>query len=125
MASSPLRPASLQFALIACLFWATLLSSARLTQAAPAPKDQPVASAKAGSAIFHKRCIVCHNKQPGDTSPFGPPNLYIVFRHPAKLTAQQAEEIVTHGRGQMPTFGQILSKSEIRNVIAYLRTRAR
>jgi mono/diheme cytochrome c family protein len=79
---------------------------------------------KQGSEIFNKRCIVCHNKQPGDNTPFGPPNLYKVFGgHPA-MTAQQAENIVVHGRGQMPSFGAILSRTEIKSVIAYLRNRA-
>jgi mono/diheme cytochrome c family protein len=80
---------------------------------------------KQGGEIFHQRCIVCHNKQPGDNTPFGPPNLYKVFgSHPALLTSQQAETIVVHGRAQMPAFGAILTRTEIRSVLAYLRKRA-
>ena len=92
--------------------------------AAQSNSDAPAASAKQGSEIFHTRCIVCHNKQPGDNTPFGPPNLYTVFGPHPLLTPQQAEVIVTHGRGQMPSFGPILSRTEIRSVIAYLRKRA-
>src|SRR4051794_40423457 len=55
---------------------------------------------KQGSEIFNKRCIVCHNKKPGDNTPFGPPNLYKVFGGHPTMTAQQAENIVVHGRGQ-------------------------
>jgi len=77
-----------------------------------------------GNEIFNKRCIVCHNKQLGDNTPFGPPNLYTVFGGRPLLTAQQAETIVVHGRGQMPAFGTILTRPEIRSVIAYLRKRA-
>jgi mono/diheme cytochrome c family protein len=84
----------------------------------------PAESVKQGSEIFNKRCIVCHNKQPGDNTPFGPPNLYTVFHARPTLTTPQAETIVTHGRGQMPAFGTILSHTEIRSVIAYLRKRA-
>jgi len=78
---------------------------------------------KQGSEIFNKRCIVCHNKKPGDNTPFGPPNLYTAFHKKPALTAQQAEAVVVHGRGQMPAFGTILSRTEIKNVIAYLRNR--
>lgn len=37
------------------------------------------ASVKPGDALFHEKCVGCHNKQPGDTSPFGPPNLHGIF----------------------------------------------
>ena len=74
-----------------------------------------------GSQIFHARCIACHNKQRGDNSPFGPPNLYIAFKTKA-VTPTQAQEIITHGKGQiMPSFAKVLSKSDIQNVIAYLQ----
>lgn len=93
--------------------------------AAQSNGDAAAPSAKQGSEIFQTRCIVCHNKKPGDNTPFGPPNLYTVFGPPHPLlTPQQAETIVTHGRGQMPSFGPILSRTEIRSVIAYLRKRA-
>ena len=85
--------------------------------------DAPAApSAKQGDQIFHQRCIVCHNKQPEDTTPFGPPNLYKVFRSHAVTTAQ-AETIITNGKGQMPSFKTILTRPEIRSVISYLRSR--
>lgn len=78
---------------------------------------------KAGSAIFHKRCIGCHNKQRGDATPFGPPNLYTAFHGASHLTAPEAEKIIINGKGNMPTFGSILSKTDIRDVIAYLQAR--
>jgi mono/diheme cytochrome c family protein len=78
---------------------------------------------KQGKDIFNTRCIVCHNKQPGDTTPFGPPNLYTVFRGHPPLSTAQAETIVINGKGQMPSFKTVLSKTEIRSVIAYLRSR--
>jgi mono/diheme cytochrome c family protein len=79
---------------------------------------------KQGDEIFHKRCIACHNKQPDDNSPFGPPNLYAVFRARPTLTTAQAETIITGGKGQMPSFKAILTRAEIRSVIAYLRSRS-
>jgi mono/diheme cytochrome c family protein len=78
---------------------------------------------KLGSEIFHKRCAGCHNKQPGDSSPFGPPNLYVAFKGKSLLPSSRAEAIIAQGEGTMPAFGNVLSKGEIRSVIAYLRAR--
>lgn len=80
-------------------------------------------NAKRGGALFHQHCIVCHNKLPGDTSPFGPPNLHGIFRasSPIKLTPAQATTIITDGKGNMPAFGKKLTKGEIRCLIAYLK----
>lgn len=89
----------------------------------PPPDAAHVAPTRGGDAIFHQRCIVCHNKQRGDDSPFGPPNLYTAFHGQASLTSRVAENIVVNGKGQMPAFGAVLTRTEIRQIIAYLRTR--
>jgi mono/diheme cytochrome c family protein len=109
----------------AALLLASLsLCAAQLRGASPGASDAPSPSSKHGDEIFHQRCVICHNKQPGDTTPFGPPNLYDVFRQqPSTLTPKQAETIITQGKGAMPAFGSILSKSDIRSVIAYLRSK--
>lgn len=78
-------------------------------------------SAKQGEQIFHQRCIVCHNKQPNDMTPFGPPNLYKAFRGHS-LTPSQAATIIMNGKGQMPPFKGTLTRPEIESVIAYLRS---
>ena len=101
-----------------------MLIVARCLTASASSDTATTDTVKQGGEIFNKRCIVCHNKQPGDNTPFGPPNLYTAFHGTPPLTAQQAETIVVHGRGQMPPFGAILSRTEIRSVIAYLRKRA-
>ena len=103
---------------LAALLFGLSCSSALAVE--PVPKT---AAAKRGSAIFHKRCIVCHNKQPDDTSPFGPPNLYAVFRGKPKITTAQAETIIMNGKGQMPSFKAVLTKDEIRSILAYLRSK--
>jgi mono/diheme cytochrome c family protein len=76
-----------------------------------------------GDAIFHKQCVNCHNKQPGDTSPFGPPNLHGVFHNKTlNVTPADAQNIISHGKGNMPSFGNALTKDDIQSVIAYLKT---
>ncbi len=84
--------------------------------------EEVSATVKHGDEIFHQKCIICHNQQPGNNLPFGPPNLYTVFRG-KQITPQQAETIITTGKGGMPSFRNVLTKSDIRSVIAYLRTR--
>ena len=87
--------------------------------------DNPAAqspAAKRGDALFHQRCAVCHNKQPQDTTPFGPPNLYQVFRKKI-ITVDQATEIVHKGKGPMPAFGASITNTQIRDVVAYLSAR--
>jgi len=79
--------------------------------------------AKQGQTIFQERCASCHNKQPGDTSPFGPPNLNGIFRGPSHLTTKQAVDIIENGKSPMPAFGGVLTRSDVDDLIAYLRTR--
>jgi mono/diheme cytochrome c family protein len=102
------------------------VSLAGFSQDADKPSDteKPAATAaggaKKGDEIFKTKCVICHNKMPGDNSPVGPPNLFEAFKSKA-ITQPQAEQIIAHGKGQMPGFGTILTKSDIQGVIAYLK----
>lgn len=78
------------------------------------------AASKRGEPLFRHDCAGCHNKQPGDTTPFGPPNLHGIFQRKA-LTPAQARNIIRHGRAAMPSFGS-LSNSQINDLLAYLKT---
>jgi mono/diheme cytochrome c family protein len=83
------------------------------------------AKAKRGAAVFQQNCVSCHNKQPGDTAPFGPPNLHGIFSSkplitPA-ITPAQATETIKKGKAPMPAFGGILTEAQIGELIAYLK----
>jgi mono/diheme cytochrome c family protein len=87
----------------------------------------PVMSAKAkrGAAVFQQNCVSCHNKQPDDATPFGPPNLHGIFGpnskvHPA-ITPAQAEDFIKKGAAPMPAFAGILTEAQITDLIAYLK----
>jgi mono/diheme cytochrome c family protein len=84
--------------------------------------SQRAAKASEGDAIFHKRCAGCHNKQPGDTTPFGPPNLHGLFAPKPVITAKDAVAIIREGKGTMPAFGRDLSSVQIEALIRYLKT---
>lgn len=79
----------------------------------------PDVTAKSGKVLFQRDCAGCHNKQPGDTSPFGPPNLHGVFQHKA-LTPAEARNIIRHGKGSMPPF-KSLSDNQLDHLLAYLK----
>jgi len=109
----------------AAMFLTLNLSGASQGAAQPADAARSAGASAAGGAkkgdqLFHTRCLICHNKQPGDNSPFGPPNLFDAFKSKA-ITAPQAEQVISKGKGQMPAFGTILSKGEVESVIAYLK----
>jgi mono/diheme cytochrome c family protein len=89
---------------------------------APAPAMN--AKAKRGAAIFQQNCVSCHNKQPGDTTPFGPPNLHGIFGSKPlapPVTPAQATDTIKKGKAPMPAFGGILSDAQISDLIAYLK----
>jgi mono/diheme cytochrome c family protein len=88
---------------------------------------KPVMNAKAkrGAAIFQQNCVSCHNKQPNDSTPFGPPNLHGIFSSKPMvtppITPAQATETIKNGKAPMPAFGSILTEAQISDLLAYLK----
>lgn len=101
---------------------ALLLSAPLLPPSSVAAAENGGAAAKRGEAMFKQRCIACHNKQPGDTTPFGPPNLNGIFRGPNAITTKDAAAVISDGKGQMPGWGKVLTKGDIDDLLAYLKT---
>jgi mono/diheme cytochrome c family protein len=102
-----------------------LIAAGALIGFADTAKPVMNAKAKRGSAIFQQNCVSCHNKQPGDTTPFGPPNLHGIFSSKSMvsppITPAQAQETIKKGLPPMPAFGSILTEGQISDVIAYLK----
>ncbi len=88
---------------------------------------KPVMNAKAkrGAAIFQQNCVSCHNKQPNDSTPFGPPNLHGIFSSKPMVTPPvtpaQATDVIKNGKAPMPAFGSTLTEAQINDLIAYLK----
>ena len=101
---------------------ALILGAINLPPSSAMASETNSARVKQGEDIFKQKCVGCHNKQPGDTTPFGPPNLNGIFKGPTPLSTKKAEEIITNGTTTMPQFGKVLSKNDIDDVIAYLKT---
>jgi mono/diheme cytochrome c family protein len=96
-----------------------------LTGFADTAKPAMTAKAKRGAALFQQNCVSCHNKQPGDTTPFGPPNLHGIFSSKPlvtpPITPAQATETIRNGKAPMPAFGSLLTEAQISDLIAYLK----
>src|SRR5271156_5244542 len=107
MASGVLSGKWIRIGLFASVTAGALLAASLIGLADTA---KPVLSVKAkrGEAIFQQNCVSCHNKQPGDATPFGPPNLHGIFSskpmvHPA-ITPVQAVDYIKKGIAPMPAF---------------------
>jgi mono/diheme cytochrome c family protein len=94
----------------------------------PAVAQKPLSGrASQGETVFKAQCIGCHNKAPGDATPFGPPNLHGIIgtntsATPPQITTAAAVETVKKGKGIMPPFEGKLTTQDINNVVAYLKT---
>jgi cytochrome c2 len=121
----PFRKLSVQ-RLAACLLTSLIPVSAvvitGMAGTASAQKAAVSPKAKHGETLFQTNCIGCHNKQPGDTTPFGPPNLHGVFGSKPLLTPQEAVQTIKTGKGIMPSFDGKLTNGDISDIIAYLKT---
>ena len=114
-----------RFSLLALVGAGTLAATHWVGFADTAKTPVMTARAKRGEAIFKQNCVSCHNKQPDDTTPFGPPNLHGIFSskpmvHPA-LTPEQATAFIKKGAAPMPAFGSILTDAQLSDLIAYLK----
>jgi mono/diheme cytochrome c family protein len=117
---SPNRFVAYSLALLLSIPAALLAGSVGI---AVAQKPPAGGKAKLGETIFKAQCIGCHNKQPGDTTPFGPPNLHgIIGSAPPHITSQEAAATIKAGKGIMPPFDSKLTPQDISNVVAYLKT---
>jgi mono/diheme cytochrome c family protein len=72
-----------------------------------------------GAAVFSDNCAGCHGADGGGIS--GPPlnDGLVVANFP---DIQDQVDVVTDGRGPMPSFGDQLSAEEIQAVVEYTRT---
>lgn len=84
------------------------------------------AEAVAGAEIFAETCEVCHadgGRSPGEDQAFSPqpPELTHVFK---KHSRAMAVEMISRGKGNMPSYRDQLSNEDIAALIAYLKSLA-
>jgi mono/diheme cytochrome c family protein len=84
-----------------------------------AASAQDQAAIGAGEALYDEHCAMCHGESLRSAGAI--PDL-------RQLRADQKDYFkmtVTDGRGQMPTWGGILSEQDMDNIWAYIRAHAR
>jgi cbb3-type cytochrome c oxidase subunit III len=80
------------------------------------------ASAK-GDAVFAKLCVNCHGADGKAQTEMGTKvqAADLTSKSVQDLSESRMVEVVTKGNQKMPAFGDKLSSSDIRNVVAYVR----
>src|SRR5271156_5238079 len=110
---------------VCTLVTAGAIISANLVGFADTATPPMNAKAKRGAAAFQQNWVSCHNKQPGDTTPFGPPNLHGIFSSKPlatpPVTPAQATDVIKKGKAPMPAFAGILTDAQVSDLIAYLK----
>ena len=69
-----------------------------------------------GELIFRNQCANCHGRS-GDLAIGGAKDLRV-----STLSRDEATAVVTHGRGMMMAYGEILNKTEIKAVVDHVFT---
>jgi mono/diheme cytochrome c family protein len=84
----------------------------------------PKGDSEHGAQLFQqKNCAKCHATE-ANTKSFGP-NLYGIFNpkiHGHRMTQGDVVYQIRHGGGKMPPYASQLTKQQLADVVAYLRT---
>lgn len=105
----------------AAVWWAGL--SAAAVALACEPSDQTPAGR--GARVFQRSCSGCHGANGRGVMRLGltkPPRDLTQSEFHENVTDEQLRAVIRTGKGQMPAFGGLLGDSDIRAVIAFIRT---
>jgi mono/diheme cytochrome c family protein len=87
------------------------------------PSGAVDASQDDAGKLFKAKCAVCHSADGSGNSPMGK-NLKIRDLRSAEVQKQsdaQLSEIISKGKGKMPSFEKSLGKEQIRDLVGYIR----
>jgi cytochrome c6 len=99
------------------LFVGLTLFVVSIVRASPGPDSA------ASSATFRTKCAMCHGPD-GSGSEVGKTMNVPDLRSPAvqKLPNAQLAQIISDGKGGMPSFKSSLSEDQIRSLVSYIRS---
>lgn len=82
------------------------------------------ASAQTGADVYKSKCQMCHAADGSGSTPAGKAMKAIPFSDPALVKASDADLIAAteNGKGKMPAYKGKLTDSQIKDVVAYIRT---
>lgn len=77
-----------------------------------------------GQAVFKKKCVMCHGVDGKANTDMGRQlnALSLLSDEVRKLSPDEMKQVVTNGKGSMPSFTDQLSPEEISAVVGYVRT---
>lgn len=83
-----------------------------------------VSAQTSGADIYKARCQMCHGADGSGNTPAGKAMKAVSFKSPDLIKASDADLIAAteNGKGKMPAYKGKLSGSQIKDVIAYIRT---
>lgn len=81
-------------------------------------------NAKAGKATYDAKCAMCHSMNGSGSSPMGKNMKVPDLRSKAvqKKTDAELYDFIAKGKGMMPAYSSQLSKTQIDDVVAFIRT---
>ncbi len=99
------------------VFVGLTLTVSSIVRAAPGP------DAAASSATFRTKCAMCHG-QDGGGSEVGKSMNVPDLRSPAvqKLPDVELAQVISNGKGGMPSFNNSLSQAQIHALVAHIRS---
>lgn len=108
------------------VFVVGVLSMTACSRSEPGLQGPQMEAAARGRAVYLGMCAQCHDA--GDLHLLKqPPKLKGLFRGAAlpsgaPATDAEVEEVIIHGRRTMPAFDQVLSDSQVDDLVKYLHT---
>lgn len=86
-------------------------------------RASPVPDSAASSTTFRTKCVMCHG-QDGGGSTVGKTMNVPDLRSPAvqKLSDPELAQIISDGKGGMPSFKSSLSEDQIHSLVTYIRS---
>ncbi len=85
------------------------------------------AQGPAGADIFRVRCVMCHGQQGRGNGPMAAsmnprPMDFTDSTKRLATTDSAVADVIRRGRRTMPAFGQMLSRTQVDSVVAFIRT---
>jgi mono/diheme cytochrome c family protein len=107
--------------IIASIFLLTFFVGLALSVASIV-RASPIPDSAAGSATFRTKCVMCHG-QDGSGSEVGRSMNVPDLRSPVvqKLPDAQLAQIISDGKGGMPSFKNSLSGEQVHSLVAHIR----
>ena len=77
--------------------------------------------------LFKSKCVMCHGPDGSGNTPIGKATGITDLRSAQvqKLSNSQLSAIISNGKGKMPAFGSSLSKPQIDELVAFIRSLAK